>query len=46
MSLKNDELWDDLRYWAAHPVTEEEQKVRDKEINDYVNYVVAKMFKD
>lgn len=46
MGLRDDELWDDLKYWLSNPITEEEQKARDKEINDYVKFVVEKMFKD
>lgn len=42
----NDEIWEDLRYWLANPVTEEEQRIRDKEITEYVNSVVDKMFED
>lgn len=45
--LRNDnEIWDELRYWLANPITKEEQVVRDKEINSYVNYVIENMFKD
>ncbi|MCM1004250.1 MAG: hypothetical protein NC408_07915 [Candidatus Gastranaerophilales bacterium] len=44
MNLRDDELWDELRYWAENPVTEEEQEMRNKEINDYVNAVLNKMY--
>lgn len=46
MSLKDDKIWDDLRYWLEHPVTEEEQGARDKEINDYVAARLAQMYDD
>lgn len=44
MNLRDDKLWDDLRYWLAHPVTEDEQEKRDIEINEYINSVLAKTY--
>lgn len=43
---KDDEIWDELKYWMENPLTEEEAKVREKEINDYVNLRIAQMFQD
>lgn len=41
---KDDDIWEELRYWLKNPVTEEELQARDKEVNNYVNSVLAKMF--
>ncbi len=41
---KDDEIWKELRYWIENPLTEEENKMRDKEISDYVESVVTRMF--
>ena len=35
-----------MHYWLTHPVTKAEQNKRDKEINDYINYVIDRKFKD
>lgn len=43
---KDDETWNELKYWIENPVTDEEQKIYDNEINNYVNAVVAQMFED
>ena len=43
---KDDEIWDELKYWIENPLTEEETKVREKEINDYVNSRIAQMFQN
>ena len=42
----NDEIWENMHYWLTHPVTKAEQNKRDKEINDYINYVIDRKFKD
>lgn len=39
-----EDIWEEFRYWLKNPVTEEEQQARDKEVNNYVNSVLAKMF--
>lgn len=39
-----EDIWEGLRYWLNNPVTEEEQQARKKEVNNYVNSVLAKMF--
>ena len=47
MGLRDDEeIWDDFNYWLENPITEEEQALRDKEINDYINAVLNKMYGD
>lgn len=46
MSLRDDKIWDELKYWLENPVTQEEQDLRDKEINDYVNARLAEMYGD
>lgn len=47
MGLRDDEeIWGDFKYWLENPITEEEQALRDKEINDYINAVLTKMYGD
>lgn len=43
---KNDDIWEDFRYWLENPITEKEQEMRDKEIKDYINASLKKMFGD
>lgn len=45
-SDKDDEIWNELKYWIENPVTEEENKMYEKEINNYVNLRIAQMFQD
>ena len=37
-------IWDELRYWYQNPITEAEQKARDKEIQDYIDVILEKAF--
>ena len=37
-------IWDELRYWYQNPITEAEQKTRDKEIQDYIDVILEKAF--
>ena len=42
----DEEIWEDLRYWLKNPITQEEQTEREQEINNYVNAVLDRVFKD
>lgn len=44
--MRDDKLWDELKYWLANPVTEEEQNMRDREEQRYINTVLDKAFSD
>lgn len=44
MGIKDDELWEELRYWLTHPITDEEQKRRDAEEKAYQEKVLNRVF--
>ena len=37
-------IWDELAYWVQNPITEAEQKARNKEIKDYIDKIMDKAF--
>ena len=37
-------IWDELKYWLQNPITEHEQAVRDKEIQNYIDAIMKKAF--
>ena len=39
-----EDIWDELKYWYQNPITEAEQKARDKEIQDYIDVILEKAF--
>lgn len=41
---ENEEIWEDLLYWLKNPITESEQKLRDEELNTYIENVLNKTF--
>ena len=42
--LRDDELWDDLKYWLENPITEEEENLRKQTEENYINAVLDKAF--
>lgn len=44
MGIRDDELWEELRYWLTHPITDEEQKRRDAEEKAYQEKVLNRVF--
>ena len=39
-----EDIWEELKYWLQNPITEKEQAVRDKEIQNYIDAIMKKAF--
>ena len=41
-----EDIWEELKYWLENPVSETEKAERDNEINNYIDAVLKKAFRD
>ena len=41
---ESETIWDELKYWLQNPILAEEQAVRDKEIQNYIDAIMKKAF--
>ena len=41
---ESETIWDELKYWLKNPITEHEQIIRDKEIQNYIDAIMKKAF--